>query len=364
VVGFLIEPVIAPVIEPGLGFLPEGSRFGTAVAIALVIATALQMVVGELIPKNLAIARPVGVTLALAAPLQFMNLISKPLITLFNSAANATVRLMGIEPRDELSVVPSLEELEVMIQSSHEGGTLEAEEFSLLSRSISFGDRTARDVFTPRTSLTFVSAEDPVTVLMEVARTTGHSRFPVRGRDVDDLLGIAHVKDVYEIPAEDRGTTPIAAVMRDPIFVPEVRDLASLLSHMRHERQQMVIVVDEYGGTAGALTLEDILEEIVGEIEDEHDSRERPGYLTSPPSGVHVLSGALHGPELEELTGFEMPEGDYETLAGFLLSLFDRIPVQGEHVGYEGWEFKVVEMERNRIVKVLVAPGTVPRADL
>jgi CBS domain containing-hemolysin-like protein len=171
---------------------------------------------------------------------------------------------------------------------------------------------------------------------------------------VDDIVGIAHVKDAYLVPHDDRTSVPLSAIMRDALSVPESRDLVSLLAQMRRERQQMAVVFDEYGGTVGILTLEDVLEELVGEIEDEHDPDEGGGMLTHPPSGIRVVPGLMHADELKEATGFEMPEGDYETLGGFLLSLFDRIPKQGEHIAYGGWEFKVVEMDRNRIAKVLL----------
>ena len=344
-VGFLIEPVLAPLFESFL------SRT-IAVLVGLILATSFEMVVAELVPKNLAIARPESVAFALAAPMRFANTLMKPLIVLFNNAANASVRLLGIEPRDELEVVPSLEELQILLRTSREGGAIEEEEFSLLSRSITFGDKAAHDVLTPRTSTVMLHADDSTAELMRVAAQSGHSRFPVQGTDVDDIAGIAHVKDAYLVPRAERDDVSVSAIMRDALSVPESRDLASLLAQMRRERQQMVVVFDEYGGTVGILTLEDVLEEIVGEIEDEHDPRTMG--LTEPQSGIRVVTGLMHATELKEATGFEMPEGEYETLGGFLLSLFDRIPQQGDHVGYDGWEFKVVEMERNRISKVLV----------
>jgi CBS domain containing-hemolysin-like protein len=190
--------------------------------------------------------------------------------------------------------------------------------------------------------------------LAEVALESGHSRIPVQGKDIDDIVGIAHVKEIFSIPFEQRAGTPVTSIMRQPLFVPESRDLASLLTEMRRDGHQIAIVVDEFGGTAGIVTIEDLLEEIVGEIEDEYDPREQPAQVTEPPSGIHVISGMMHADEVEEATGFRMPEGDYDTIAGFLLSLFDRIPKPGDPVGYGGWEFKAVEMDRNRISRVLV----------
>jgi len=154
---------------------------------------------------------------------------------------------------------------------------------------------------------------------------------------------------------DERSTTKVVSIVQDAIVVPESRNLESMLHEMRRTRKQLAVVIDEYGGTAGIVTLEDLLEEIVGDIEDEYDSAPTTAPMTAPPLGVHVVSGRLHPDELEELTGFEMPEGDYETLAGFLLSLLERIPEQGQHIAYELWEFKVVEMDGKRVARVLIA---------
>ena len=358
-VGFLIEPAVAPTLEPLIELLglPERTALGVSVGLGLALATTFEMVVAELVPKNLAIARPEAVTFALATPFRLINALMKPFILFFNASANWTVRLFGIEPQDELDATQSLEELQILIRSSREGGGLEEEEFSLLARSITFGDRVCADALTPRVSLITLARDDTVADLQRVARESGRSRFPVVGEGVDDIVGIAHIKDSYAVDPVTRKDTPIAEIMRAPLFVPESRDLASLLVEMRRDRQQLVIVVDEYGGTAGIITIEDLLEEIVGEIEDEYDPRE--SRLTRPPSGIHVVPGHMHAPELLDTTGFELPDGDFETLAGLLLTLFDRIPAQGDHVSHEGWEFKVVEMDRNRIARVLVvAPVT------
>lgn len=355
-VGFLIEPVVAPILSPlieTIPYLPGESALGASVFLALLLATAVEMVIAELIPKNLAIARPEAMAFALAPSLRLANRVMKPLIVFLNGAANWTVRRLGIEPRDELHSLPSLEELEVLIRSSREGGSIEEAEYVLLSRTISFGEKAAQDALTPRTSLVTTGLDETVADLQAKARESGHSRFPVTGEDIDDIAGIAHVKDTYSLPRRTRRATKVADIAREPLVVPETRDLASLLVQMRRDRHQMAVVVDEYGGTAGIITLEDILEEIVGEIEDEYD-RAVDRTTTSPPAGVHVLPGTVHAGELEEATGFVMPEGDYETLAGFLLHLFGCIPRQGDHISHAGWEFKVVEMDRRRIARVLV----------
>jgi CBS domain containing-hemolysin-like protein len=363
-VGFLTEPVIAPVIEPGMRAIGLSGRAAPAVSItiALILATATEMVVAELVPKNLAIARPLGVAFASAPPLRLVNMVFKPLIVFLNASANWTVRLLGIEPQEELTSVRSLQELELLIYSSREGGALQDEEFALLARSISFATKTAADALVPRTAIVALSADDTVGELARKALDSGHSRFPVYREHLDDILGVAHVKDIYGLPPPNRTSTPIADITRPAVVVPESRDLESLLHDIRQARTQLAVVVDEYGGTAGIVTLEDLVEEIVGDIEDEYD-RERPtSASTNVPPGVYVLSGLLHPDEVAETCGFEMPEGPYETLAGFMLTLFDHIPDRGEHASYNGWEFKVVTMDGNRIDEVLVVRPATERA--
>ena len=256
----------------------------------------------------------------------------------------------------------SLEELELLIRSSGEEGALLEEEFALLRRSISFGGKTADDALRPRVAMKALQDMATIADMKELALETGFSRFPVYREDLDDIVGIAHVKDSLALPIESRDATPISAILQEAPIVPETRDLESLLLELRRERKQMAIVVDEYGGTAGLITIEDLIEEIVGEIEDEYDPDEISTRVTTPLEGTHVISGLLHPDEVEEMTGFEIPEGDYETLAGFLLSSFERVPQVGDQIAFNGWELKVVSMERNRISEVLlVSPPS--RAD-
>lgn len=360
--GFLTEPFLAPLIEPlvEVAGAPQSSSFGISVGIVLAISTSLQMVLGELIPKNLAISRPEAMAFAVAAPLRVANASMKPLILFLNAAANRTVRLLGIQPQDELTAAHSLEELQVLIRSSREGGAIDEEEATLLARSISFGDKIAADALIPRVDVVSVSRESSLADLTQLAVDTGHSRFPVAGEGIDDIVGIAHVKDVHSIEKARRADVPIEEIMRPPLVIPESRDLASLLVEMRRTRLHLAIVVDEFGGTAGIVTLEDLLEEIVGEIDDEYDPSHDDARLTSSPEGVHVVAGMLHPDELRDATGFEMPEGNYETLAGFLLESFDRIPSAGDHISFNGWEFKIVEMEKRRIAQVLMVRAPEP----
>jgi len=273
-----------------------------------------------------------------------------------NRTANWTVRRFGIEPQEELLGVLSMDDLKRLITSSRREGILPEEEFALLTKSINFGRKTASDALVPRVSVISVSAAQSLAELARVSLESGHSRFPVQGdRGIDDIVGTVLVKDGFRLPFSERASAKVSAVMQEALFVPESRPLKSLLAEMRRQRKHLAVVVDEYGGTAGIITLEDLLEEIVGEIEDEYDPQARPSHLTSPTRGIHVVDGSLHPDEVWEQTGLQIPESEhYETLAGFLLSALGSIPRQGDHVACGNWELKVTRMEGRRIAEVLV----------
>jgi CBS domain containing-hemolysin-like protein len=251
--------------------------------------------------------------------------------------------------------VRTLGELELLFRTSEEEGELEPAALDLLTRSIRFSEKTAADALVPRTAVTALDRDATLADLVETSRDSGFSRFPVIGTDADDVLGVVHVKVVYEVAHEERATTPLTAVMAEPFVVPETRPLVSLLVELREVGTHMAIVVDEYGGTAGIVTLEDLLEEIVGEIDDEYD-RTRDDVTVVQPSGAYLLSGALHPDEVLDVSGFTVPEGEYETLAGFILDRLGRIPVPGDWVEHNGWEAEVVDMDRRRIDTVRLVP--------
>jgi CBS domain containing-hemolysin-like protein len=196
-----------------------------------------------------------------------------------------------------------------------------------------------------------ISAEATATELVALAVDTGHSRFPVYGADLDDVVGVVHVKAVHAVPVTDRPTTPVSSLMADAVAVPESRQLEDVLFDIRWSRNHLVVVVDEYGGTAGILTLEDVLEEIVGEIDDEYDVL-TPRLTVEESAGTYLLAGALHADELADAVGLRLPEGEYETLAGFVLDQLGHIPEAGERLTYEGWTIEVVDLDRRRIATV------------
>jgi CBS domain containing-hemolysin-like protein len=352
VVGFIAEPTVAAALEPVVGGVVGDDRAGgTSIVLALVLATVAQMLLGELIPKTVAIARPRPTAYALAGPMLLVTRVVGPLIRFLNGAANWTVRRLGIEPQEELMSVRSLEELELLIHTSGKEGTLEPEALTLLTRSLRFGEKDAADALIPRVSVVSLSVDDLVATLAERAVSTGHSRFPVVGADLDDVRGVVHVKDVYRVPYDERGTRPLADLMVPAFVVPETRDLADLLADLRGVGTHLAVVVDEHGGTAGIITLEDILEEIVGEIDDEHD-RPTPELTMVQRPGEWQVAGTLHGDEVYDLCGFTMPEGDYETLAGFVLARLGRIPDVGDALEHDGWRLEVVELDGRRVAAI------------
>jgi CBS domain containing-hemolysin-like protein len=352
VVGLLAEPTIGrllePVLEPLLG---ERAVQGVSLAVAFGLVTVVQMIVAELVPKGLAIARPDRTSRLLAPFIAVYGTVFGPLIHVLNAAANWTVRRLGMEPREELSEVRSLAELELVIAASTQGGTLADAASTLLTRSIRFGSKTAADALVPRPDVVSIGLDESAADLVAVAASTGHSRFPVRGADLDDVRGTVLVRAVHAVAYDDRATTLVATLMEPATFVPETRGLEDVLVDMQRTRQHLMVVADEYGGTAGIVTLEDIVEEIVGEIDDEYDPR--PPTLTRVEGDdEHVLAGGLHPDEVRDACGFVMPDGDYETLAGFLLDVFGHIPVMGEQVQHDGWTLEVRSMDRHRIAEV------------
>ncbi len=357
ILGFLVDDLIGPLIAPVLDPIPILNGPTSSVIIALAVASAFQMIIGELVPKALGISRPEAVAMALAPIALVLHGAFSPLIRLFNGAANWTVRRVGLEPQEELAELRSLEDLEFLIHSSGESGAIDAEARAILTRTIRFGDKTAADALTPRVHVEAIRADATVADLIAQARDSSYSQFPVFSSDLDDIRGIVDVASVFELPVADRADKPIIDIVAEPFVVPETRDLVDILSDFRalESPSPMAVVIDEHGGTAGILTLEDVLEEIVGEVDDEYD--EQVGLTAGVAPGVFLLAGTLHPDEVEEACGFGVPEGDYETVAGFVLDQLGRIPRAGDGFIYEGWQIQVGEMDGRRIASLrLEAP--------
>ncbi|MET0998943.1 MAG: hemolysin family protein [Marmoricola sp.] len=332
-IGFLAEPAIASLIETPLtaAGVPEGAVPGVAVTLGLLIATVATMLFGELVPKKLGIAVPFPIARRTQAFIRgFTTAMTYP-IKLLNGSANALVRALGVEPQEELRSARSSDELASLAGRSASEGTLDSETAHLVQRSVAFGPRTAGEIMTPRVQMACVDATDPVSEVIELSKATGFSKFPVIKGTTDNVVGSVHVKQAVAVPRAERAHTLIREVMVEATVVPESLRLDPLLSLLRGEGFQMAIVSDEYGGTAGVVTLEDVVEEIVGDISDEHD---RYGSrLRKRPDGSWIVSGLLRPDEVADATGIQLPEDEaYDTIAGLLVRELGRIPTRGDRV--------------------------------
>jgi CBS domain containing-hemolysin-like protein len=354
--GYIAEPAIAELIRPALTAvgLSEGMSAGAATIASLLIATTLSMVFGELVPKNIAIARPLETARAVVWLQSAFAHAFRWLIDLLNRSANAIVRRLGVEPAEELRSARSPHELSSLVRSSAEHGTIDEGTAELLDRSLRFTDRVAEDLMTPRVRVDTLDAADSVADLVALARRSGHSRFPVHDGDPDAVLGLVHVKQAFGVEPSAREHTAVRDLVQPAEIVPASLDGDELLSRLRESGLQTAVVVDEYGGTAGLVTLEDLIEEIVGDVRDEHDRAEQARVR---PLGRDswLVSGLMRADEVDEATGFRMPEGDYETLAGMVLEKLGRIPDVGDDVAVDGWRVTVMRRDRNRVAELRLA---------
>ncbi|OLF10082.1 hypothetical protein BLA60_16620 [Actinophytocola xinjiangensis] len=354
--GYIAEPIIAGWISPALRGLsvPESAVRPVSLAVALLLANVISMLFGELVPKNLAIARPLPTARMVAGFQVRFSAVLRWFIALLNAWANWLVRRLGVEPADELASARSPQELGSLVRSSAEHGTLDPGTATLLDRSLRFGERTADELMTPRVQVESLPTDATVAELVELSRRTGFSRFPVHDGDLDDVRGVVHVKQAFSVPVARRAGTRMSGLMRPVQTVPDSLDGDTLLERLRGAGLQLAMVVDEYGGTAGMVTLEDLVEEIVGDVRDEHDRGE-----VSPvrPLGRDswMVSGLLRDDEVAEATGFHMPDGDYETLAGLVLARLGRIPEVNDEVRVDGWRITVMRMDRHRVAELRVA---------
>jgi CBS domain containing-hemolysin-like protein len=355
--GFVAEPVIASAVDPALRGLGVSERAVDPVAlvIALALATVGQMLFGELVPQNFALARPLATTKAVV-PLQMAFVrVFGPVIRLFNNIANAIVRGLGIEPHEELRSARTPAELEHLIGSSAAEGTLPPRTAALLRRALTFGDRNAGDVMTPRIELVTIAREQTAADVLGLSRRSGRSRFPVDTGDIDEIDGVVHVKNALAVEHDRREHVLVEDLMVDPVRVPESLRCDAVLAVLRRGPLQLGIVVDEYGGTAGIVTLEDLVEEMLGQIRDEHDAVELPA-VSALSDGSSSVTGRLHRDEFDEALGLSAPPGHYDTLAGLVLERLGRIPDVGDEAVVDGFRLRVARMAGRRIDRIVVTP--------
>ncbi|MBK6873651.1 MAG: HlyC/CorC family transporter [Kineosporiaceae bacterium] len=355
IVGYLVEPSLAQLLEPPLVSLglSEDAAAPVAVGLGLFLATVFSMVVGELLPQNLGISVPLATAKVVAGPQRAFTRAVLPLITLLNGSANRFLRGLGIEPTEELSAGRTPDELAALVRRSAEAGTLDEQTAILLTRSLDFSAHTADDVMTPRVRVVTIERDETAADVIALARRTGLSRFPVEGEGIDDLVGVVHVKSAVAVPRERRTEVSVAALVSEVLRVPETLRLDPLLLTLRQQGMQLAVVEDEYGGTAGIVTLEDVIEEIVGEVSDEHDRARN--QVVRRIDGSYLLPGLMRPDEVAESIGLQVPEDPaYETIAGFLMARLGRLPQAGDVVRLPGAELSVERMDRRRVDRVRV----------
>jgi CBS domain containing-hemolysin-like protein len=351
---------LGAVAEPALGALfvdvlagsplPPGVVTTVAVVLSLALVMFLHMVIGEMAPKNLAVSRAEAVALRLARPFALFVSLQRPLILLLNGAANALVRAVRVEPIDEQRLAHSPSELALALVEATEVGTIADADARVMRAALELSDIEAEAAMTPRVDLAAIPDTASAAAVLDVARETGHTRFPVFRGDIDHVVGMVHVKDLLTGPDLALSTTPVSELVRPIVAVPSSRDLEQLLQEMLDRRAHAVLVVDEFGGTAGLLTLEDVLEELVGEIADEYDEA---AVLGDDRDRVWTVPGTVRRDEAERLTGIDLGGGDAETVSGWLVERLGRLVVAGDrHVTDDGWVLTVRSLEGRRAGEV------------
>ncbi|MHA7191022.1 hemolysin family protein [Arthrobacter sp. MDT2-16] len=360
--GYVMEPSVGRLLETPLAALglSEALTASTSIVIAMILATLLSMLIGELVPKNLSISLPFRVGRALARPQLVFTAVFKPAIVVLNGFSNKVLNVFGLEAKEEISGARTPSELSSLVRRSAEMGTLDQGTADFLARTFSFSERTAADVMTPRIRMEVIDSEQTVADVVEAARRTGYSRFPLIGESADDIRGVVHVKKAVSVPRHKRAELPAGTIMTEVLRVPETVHLDSLLSELREANLQLAVVLDEYGGTAGVATLEDLVEEIVGEVKDEHDKL-KPGVLQSA-AGDWFFPGLLRPDEVTvQIPGLVVPdEAGYETVAGFIMAELGRVAAPGDTVEVPAGTLTVERMDNRRIDRVQFRPAPVP----
>ncbi|MEE1940317.1 hemolysin family protein [Streptomyces sp. TRM 70361] len=362
IIGMLAEPSTARLLAGPLGAagLPDSAASSVALVLGTALSTVVLMVVGELVPKNWAISRPLPVARRIAVAQRGFSAAFRPLITHLNNTANRVLHRLDLEPTEELASARSAQELVALARHSAKEGALEADTAELFVRTIQLAELTAQSVMTPRVQVTALEEHTTAQDVANAARATGLSRFPVYRGNLDTVVGIAHIKDVLAVPADRRPHHPVRELLREPVLVPESLTVDRLLDRLSG-KNSIAVVIDEYGGTAGVATLEDIIEEVVGEVRDEHDPLQTPDLVPAGEDGqgrmVYDADGAARTDQLETI-GLRAPEGPYETLAGLVATVLGRIPVVGDILEVADWRLQVVDASGRRAAHVrLTAPA-------
>jgi CBS domain containing-hemolysin-like protein len=354
--GYTFEPAVSGLLREPLeaAGLPEGAITGVGAVVGVLLATLFSMIVGELVPKNFALAVPLA-TAKIVVPFQIaFTTVLKPLILLFNNTANGVIRSMGVEPKEELSGARTAEELSSLVRRSAMAGVLDDDHATLLGRTLRFSERSAADVLTPRVRMVSVPIDATARDVIALAGSSGFSRFPVVGKDSDDVRGVVHVKQAFAVPLADQASVPVSDLLTEALLVPQSMGVDSLLGVLRNQSYQIAVVLDEFGGTEGVVTLEDLVEELVGELEDEHD---RPRHEVRRTGRSVVFDAALRPDEVLDRAGVRVPEdGDYDTVGGFVTDVLDRVAELGDEVRTQDGVLRVERVQGGRIERLRFVP--------
>ncbi|MXZ62164.1 MAG: HlyC/CorC family transporter [Chloroflexi bacterium] len=345
--GWIGEPALAGLLEPAIGAI---AGHAVAVAVAFAIITALHVIAGELAPKGLALQYPEQTAVVIAGPLRLFRAVFRPVIYVLNESGWVVARLLGVNRDAGQRGHFGPDELRLVVQASAEAGALNEQQQFMLERVIRFADLTVENIMVPRTEVIAIDADLSTDEAIAFAKERRHSRYPVYRNDLDDVIGMLHARDLLLAESD----MPLSSLLREPLIVPAQIDVQELLRLMRVRRTQFAIVVDEYGGTDGIVTLENVLEEIVGELQDEFEVPEVPAVRRA--GGITRIDAAEGLDVLDDLLGLEVEPGPYNTVAGLVLELLGEIPEVGATAEFEGYRFTVVEMDDLRISLVEAQP--------
>jgi len=345
--GLVGEPFVARLLDPVFAPIAALSPAGLSVVsfvVAFALVTYVTVVVAELAPKYLALERALGLALWTAYPLDLFHSVMRPFIYVINRGAFAVLRVFGVRPGAEAEA-HSAEELRILIATSTRKGILQESERVLVANALDFAETLVRQVMVPRTEIVAVPDDSTVAGVAELLRQSPFTRLPVYREDLDHIVGVIHVKDVVGAP----GDRSVRDLMRRPLYLPETAHLDRALAQFRRERVQMAIVIDEFGGTAGLVTLEDVIEELVGEVQDEFD-REAPMFRED--SGVFLINGLMPLSDVRERLGLELPEEPYDTVGGMIFGRLGRLAQVGDTIDVEGCRFTVTAVDGRRVAQV------------
>ncbi|WP_279388267.1 hemolysin family protein [Tumebacillus sp. BK434] len=353
--GWIGEPAIAHLIEGPLSQIgvPAIAIHTVAFIIAFAIITFLHIVLGELAPKSIAIQKSEGTVLNIATPLIWFHKIMYPFIWVLNGTANWLLKLIGLEPASEAEAAHTEDEIRILVSQSHRSGLIDQTEKVLFENVFDFASRIARDIMVPRIDIVAVSVDDTLEEILAKVEEEQLTRYPVIDGDKDNIIGFLNLKDLF-IKFKRGEQFELRRMLRKVTFISESTEISSVMKQMQKNRSQLAIVVDEYGGTAGMITMEDIIEELVGEIQDEYDN-EQPPIVYLPEQGYSV-EGRLILEEVQDLLGTKIEHEEVDTLSGLIYTLLGKEPKVGDTVQYEGFEFKIEKMESHRIVRVKICP--------